>query len=92
MHPDKRSIGRVFRFWGYRFCNGVSGKTIAKFCGLLSRAQWSPNEANPRMQPGHGSLYVDVEATYGSEDIKQVVAHASKEARSGKVLITPKTR
>jgi NADPH:quinone reductase-like Zn-dependent oxidoreductase len=36
-----------------------------------------------------GSLHVDVEATYGLEDIKTALDHASREARSGKVLITP---
>lgn len=36
-----------------------------------------------------GSLHVDVEATYGLEDIKTALNHASREARSGKVLITP---
>ncbi len=36
-----------------------------------------------------GSLHVDVEAAYGLEDIKMALDHASREARSGKVLITP---
>ena len=36
-----------------------------------------------------GSLRVDVEAVYGLEDIKAALEHASREARSGKVLITP---
>ena len=36
-----------------------------------------------------GSLHVDVEAAYGLEDIKTALDHASREARSGKVLITP---
>ncbi len=36
-----------------------------------------------------GSLHVEVEATYGLEDIKAALDHASREARSGKVLITP---
>jgi len=36
-----------------------------------------------------GSLHVDVEAVYGLEDIKVALDHASREARSGKVLITP---
>ncbi len=35
------------------------------------------------------SLRVDVEATYGLEDIKAALDHASRETRSGKVLITP---
>ena len=35
------------------------------------------------------SLHVDVEAVYGLEDIKAALEHASREARSGKVLITP---
>ncbi len=36
-----------------------------------------------------GSLHVDVEATYGLEHIKTALEHAGREARSGKVLITP---
>ncbi len=36
-----------------------------------------------------GSFHVDVEATDGLEDIKTALDHASREARSGKVLITP---
>ena len=36
-----------------------------------------------------GSLHVDVEATYGLDDIKTALEHAGREARSGKVLITP---
>ena len=35
------------------------------------------------------SLHVDVEATYGLEDIKTAMEHAGREARIGKVLITP---
>ena len=35
------------------------------------------------------SLHVEVEAAYGLEDIKTALDHASREARSGKVLITP---
>ncbi len=34
-------------------------------------------------------LHVEVEAAYGLEDIKTALDHASREARSGKVLITP---
>ena len=36
-----------------------------------------------------GSLHVDVEATYGLDDIKTALEHAGREARGGKVLITP---
>ncbi len=35
------------------------------------------------------SLHVDAEATYRLDDIKTALEHASREARSGKVLITP---
>ena len=40
-------------------------------------------------QIAEGSLHVDVEAVYGLEDIKVALEHASREARNGKVLITP---
>ncbi len=36
-----------------------------------------------------GSLHVDVEATYGLDDIKTALEHAGREARGGKVLVTP---
>ena len=36
-----------------------------------------------------GSLHVEVEATYGLEDVKAALAHAGREARGGKVLLTP---
>ncbi len=41
------------------------------------------------MARADGSLHVDVEAAYGLADIKTALDHASREARSGKVLITP---
>ncbi len=36
-----------------------------------------------------GSLQVEVEATYGLEEVKQALDHAGREGRGGKVLITP---
>lgn len=36
-----------------------------------------------------GQLHVDVEATYGIDDIKQAVAHAGQGGRMGKILVTP---
>ncbi len=36
-----------------------------------------------------GSLRVPVEATYGIEDIAEAVAHAGREGRDGKILLTP---
>ncbi|MFO1352215.1 MAG: zinc-dependent alcohol dehydrogenase family protein [Gammaproteobacteria bacterium] len=36
-----------------------------------------------------GTLYVPVEATYPLEQVKQAVAHAAREGRDGKVLLTP---
>jgi mitochondrial enoyl-[acyl-carrier protein] reductase / trans-2-enoyl-CoA reductase len=41
----------------------------------------------PRLADGR--LHVDVEATYRLDDVKAALAHAGREARSGKVLITP---
>ncbi len=35
------------------------------------------------------SLHVDAEATYRLDDIKTALEHAGREARGGKVLITP---
>lgn len=36
-----------------------------------------------------GTLHVDVEATYGLDQIKTALEHAGREARNGKILITP---
>jgi NADPH:quinone reductase-like Zn-dependent oxidoreductase len=36
-----------------------------------------------------GTLRVEVEATYPIEQIKQALAHAGREGRSGKILVTP---
>jgi NADPH:quinone reductase-like Zn-dependent oxidoreductase len=36
-----------------------------------------------------GALRVEVEATYAIEEIKAALAHAEREGRSGKVLVTP---
>ena len=35
------------------------------------------------------SLHVDAEATYRLDDIKTALEHAGREARGGKVLVTP---
>lgn len=36
-----------------------------------------------------GTLYVPVEATYRLEDINKALAHAERESRGGKILLTP---
>ncbi len=36
-----------------------------------------------------GQLRIDIEATYPIEDIKAAVAHARREGRKGKILVTP---
>ncbi len=36
-----------------------------------------------------GTLRVPVEATYGIDDIAEAVAHAGREGRDGKILLTP---
>jgi NADPH:quinone reductase-like Zn-dependent oxidoreductase len=36
-----------------------------------------------------GALRVEVEATYPIEEIKAAVAHAGREGRRGKILVTP---
>jgi NADPH:quinone reductase-like Zn-dependent oxidoreductase len=36
-----------------------------------------------------GQIHVEVEATYGIDDIKQAVAHAGQDGRKGKILVTP---
>ncbi len=41
----------------------------------------------PRLADGR--LHVDVEATYRLDDVKAALAHAGREGRGGKVLITP---
>ena len=36
-----------------------------------------------------GDLHVEVEKTYGIDDIKTALEHAERESRSGKILVTP---
>ena len=36
-----------------------------------------------------GTIAVPIEASYGLDDIGDALAHAAREARAGKILLTP---
>jgi NADPH:quinone reductase-like Zn-dependent oxidoreductase len=67
----------------------LTGFWLAKVLGSMPRPdiQALYDELVPRV--ADGSLHVPVEATYGIEDIKAALAHAGREGRGGKVLVTP---
>ena len=64
-------------FWLAKEMRAMTPAALAALYGVLM----------PRI--ADGSLYVDVEATYGLDDVKAALEHAGREARGGKVLITP---
>ena len=67
----------------------LTGFWLAKEMGRMSpeALQALYDELMPRI--ADGSLQVDVEATYGLEQIKEALAHAGQEGRGGKILVTP---
>ena len=48
---------------------------------------WSDGDLAARVRSG--ALAVAVEATYPIEEIKAALAHAGREGRAGKILVTP---
>ena len=62
---------------------------MVKVLGGTPRAQIAALYDELAGRVADGSLKVEVEATYPIEDIGQALAHAGREARGGKVLVTP---
>jgi len=67
----------------------LTGFWLAKKMRTMKPAALAALYGDLMAQISEGSLHVDVEAVYGLADIKTALDHASREARSGKVLITP---
>lgn len=72
----------------------LHGITLTGFWLVKSMREMSRDEIQAMYRElceriADGTLYVPVEATYGLEDIKQALAHAEREGRDGKILLTP---
>ena len=67
----------------------LTGFWLAKQMRAMKPATLAALYGDLMARIANGSLHVEVEAAYGLEDIKTALDHASREARSGKVLITP---
>ena len=64
-------------FWLAKVLGGMSTDEIQSLYGELANLVTD------------GTLHVNIEATYGLADIKQALAHAMREGRDGKILVTP---
>lgn len=67
----------------------LTGFWLAKFLTTAPAADIRGLYGDLLQRVADGSLQVEVEATYAIEDIKQALAHAGREGRGGKVLVTP---
>jgi NADPH:quinone reductase-like Zn-dependent oxidoreductase len=67
----------------------LAGFWLAKQMRTMKPAALAALYGDLMTRIAEGSLHVDVEAVYGLENIKAALDHASREARSGKVLIAP---
>ncbi len=67
----------------------LTGFWLAKQMRAMSPAALAALYGDLMPRIADGSLSVEVEATYGLEEINQALAHAGREGRGGKVLITP---
>lgn len=67
----------------------LTGFWLAKFLTNAPREQIEALYAELLGRVHEGSLRVEVEATYGIEDIQEALAHAGREGRKGKILVTP---
>lgn len=67
----------------------LKGFWLAKELGAMNRAAAEALYAELGGLINDGSLAVNVEAVYGNDDIKDALAHAGREGRAGKVLVSP---
>ena len=67
----------------------LTGFWLAKQMRVMEPAALAALYGDLMARIADGSLRVDIEATYSLDDIKSALEHAGREARSGKVLITP---
>jgi NADPH:quinone reductase-like Zn-dependent oxidoreductase len=67
----------------------LTGFWLVKALGAMSAAEVGTLYADLAARFTDGTLHVDVEATYAIADIKDALAHAAREGRDGKILVTP---
>jgi NADPH:quinone reductase-like Zn-dependent oxidoreductase len=67
----------------------LTGFWLVKVLGGTPRAEVAALYDELAARIAEGSLKVEVEATYPIEDIQQALAHAGREGRGGKILVTP---
>ncbi|MCW8836773.1 MAG: zinc-dependent alcohol dehydrogenase family protein [Rhodospirillales bacterium] len=67
----------------------LTGFWLVKHLGAMSLAEKDALYADLGGRVASGMLHVDVEAVYGMDDIRNALAHAGREARSGKILVAP---
>lgn len=67
----------------------LTGFWLAKTMSAMSYADLQSLYSRLAMQVMDGVLHVQVEATYDIGDIKNALAHAMREGRSGKILVMP---
>ncbi|MDX1540089.1 MAG: zinc-dependent alcohol dehydrogenase family protein [Geminicoccaceae bacterium] len=67
----------------------LTGFWLAKQLTTLPRSTLETLYVDLASRIARGELRVEVEATYGIEDIKTALEHAGREGRRGKVLVTP---
>jgi len=67
----------------------LKGFWLAKLMGGMSRDTLSSMYAQLAAQIADGTLNTPVEATYELDQISDALAHAHRESRDGKILVTP---
>ena len=67
----------------------LTGFWLQKTLTSMPRPELEALYADLAGRVASGALRVEVEATYPIEEIKAALAHAAREGRGGKVLVTP---
>lgn len=67
----------------------LRGFWLAKWFQIAPPAEQQETYAKLTRMVAEGVIHVPVEASYGLDRIKDALAHAAREGRNGKVLITP---
>jgi NADPH:quinone reductase-like Zn-dependent oxidoreductase len=67
----------------------LTGFWLVKFLTAMSAEQKAELYADLGERIASGALEVEVESVYAIEDIKAALEHAAREARGGKILVTP---
>jgi len=67
----------------------LTGFWLQKALTAMARADLESLYADLAARVADGALRVEVDATYPIEEIKAALAHAGREGRGGKILVTP---